>query len=270
MTTTLGTLDQRLRQKEMNDNLKRLGQKYLVISGKGGVGKTTVAVNLAWIKAKAGYRVGLLDIDLHGPDLAWALYLSEAKVTVDEKNRLVPVKAMDNLWVLTVQNLLERKEEALMWRGPRKMRAIIQFIGETAWPDLDYFFIDSPPGTGDETLTVLRNIPDVKALVVSTGHPMAISDVAKSIDCLKTCGAEVKGLIDNLSSLICPECGQETPLYGLGGAQELAATTGIPFLTSLPMDPVASITAEKAKLPLFEACPLSPLSIKLKQLADQL
>jgi Mrp family chromosome partitioning ATPase len=250
--------------------LGRLGKKYLVLSGKGGVGKTTVAVNLAWLKAKAGHSVGLLDIDLHGPDLAGALYLGEAKITADERGRLVPVEARENLWVLTVQNLLGRKEEAVMWRGPRKMRAIIQFIGETAWPELDYFFIDSPPGTGDESLTVVNNIPDVKALVVSTGHPMALSDVAKALDCLKITNTEVFGLIDNLSSLICPECGKQTPLYGRGGAEELAARMGVPFLVSLPMDPSASIAADEAKLPLVEAVPDGPLSRKLRELADRL
>jgi Mrp family chromosome partitioning ATPase len=247
-----------------------MGEKYLVISGKGGVGKTTVAVNLAWLKAKEGYRVGLLDIDLHGPDLAGALYLDEAKIAVDDNGRLVPVEARNNLWVLTVQNLLGRKEEAIMWRGPRKMRAIIQFIGETAWPELDYFFIDSPPGTGDESLTVVRNIPGLKALVVSTGHPMALSDVAKALDCLKTTGTEVFGLIDNLSSLICPECGAETPLHGRGGAQALAAASGIPFLASLPMDPAASLAADMARLPLTEAAPDSPLSLRLRELSARL
>jgi Mrp family chromosome partitioning ATPase len=254
----------------MDATLERLGKKYLILSGKGGVGKTTVAVNLAWLKAKEGYKVGLLDIDLHGPDLAGALYLNEAKVTADDQGHLVPVLARENLWVLTIQNLLERKEEAVMWRGPRKMRAIIQFIGETAWPKLDYFFIDSPPGTGDESLTVVNNISDLKAMVISTGHPMALSDVAKALDCLKITGTQVIGVIDNLSSLICPECGKQTPLYGQEGTQELAAKAGVPFLISLPMDPSASIAADKAKLPLVEAAPNSPLTKGLKELADLL
>jgi Mrp family chromosome partitioning ATPase len=266
----LGTLDQRLREKELAAALKRLGRKYLILSGKGGVGKTTLAVNLAWLKAREGFKVGLLDIDLHGPDLAGALYISGRKITVDEQGRLVPVEAAKNIWVMTVQLLLGRNEEAVMWRGPRKMRAIIQFISETAWPDLDYFFIDSPPGTGDETLTILKNIPDLRALVVSTGHPMTISDVAKAMDCLKICGTEVFGLIDNLSSLICPECGRETPLYGLGGTQRLAHETGVSCLASLPMDPLASQTADKAALPLVEAAPESGLTKKLIELAKKL
>jgi Mrp family chromosome partitioning ATPase len=272
MPTTLGTLDQRLREKEMLATISKLGRKYLVVSGKGGVGKTTLAVNLAWLKAKAGFRVGLLDIDLHGPDLVGALYLGESRLGVDERGFLIPhqVKADLPLWVLTVQQLLDRQQEAVMWRGPRKMRAIIQFINQTAWPELDYFFIDSPPGTGDETLTVIKNIPDLKALVVSTGQSMSISDVAKALDCLSTCGTEVAGLVDNLSSLICPECGQETPLYGRGGTQQLASQLNLQCLASLPMDPKAALAADEARRPLVESAPTSQLTIKLKELAEKL
>ncbi|MDR1298297.1 MAG: Mrp/NBP35 family ATP-binding protein [Deltaproteobacteria bacterium] len=272
MPTTLGTLDQRLREKEMQATVARLGRKYLVVSGKGGVGKTTLAVNLAWLKAREGKRVGLLDVDLHGPDLVGALYLEDSKLGADERGLLVPHKVRDDvgLWTLSVQQLLDRGQEAVMWRGPRKMRAIIQFIGQTAWPELDYFFVDSPPGTGDETLTVVNNIPDIRALVVSTGQSMSVSDVAKALDCLKTCGTEVAGLVDNLSSLICPECGRETPLYGLGGTQELAASLGLECLASLPMDPAAAMAADRLRVPLAEAAPQSALAVKLKALASRL
>jgi Mrp family chromosome partitioning ATPase len=269
MTTTLGTLDQRLREKEMLTTVKRFGKKYLIVSGKGGVGKTTLAVNLAWAKAAAGFRVGLLDIDLHGPDLADALYL-DAQLKVDENKHLIPIEAAPNLWVLTVQHLLSRKNEALMWRGPRKMRAIIQFIGESAWPELDYFFIDSPPGTGDEMLTVIRNIDDLKAVVVSTGHKMAISDVAKVIDCLKICNTEIHGLVDNFSSLICPDCGKQVPLFDRDSSLNLAAEAQVPFLGSLVMEPAAAMAADQAKKPLVAAAPESLLAKQITALAQKL
>jgi Mrp family chromosome partitioning ATPase len=157
-----------------------------------------------------------------------------------------------------------------MWRGPRKMRAIIQFIGETAWPELDYFFIDSPPGTGDETLTVIKNIPDLTAMVVSTGHPMALSDVAKALDCLRTCGTDVLGLVDNFSLLICPECGKITPIRDQDGTRLLAERKGLPLLASLPMDPAAALAADQARLPLVEASPSSPLTKRLEELAAKI
>jgi Mrp family chromosome partitioning ATPase len=269
MITTLGNLDQRLREKEMLATLGRLGRKYLILSGKGGVGKTTLSANLAWVKAKAGFRVGLLDIDLHGPDLAGALY-HEAGVTVDAQGHLIPSQPIENLWVLTLQNLLEGKQEAIMWRGPRKMRAIIQFIGETAWPELDYFFIDSPPGTGDEMLTVLRNVPDVRAVVVSSGHRMALADVAKALDCLKICGTSVAGLVDNLSVMICPDCGGRIVLHNPDSTEAMAKEAGLPFLGSLVMDPAAVKAAELSQKPLVEASPDSPLAAAIMMLAEKL
>ncbi|MDR1486464.1 MAG: Mrp/NBP35 family ATP-binding protein [Deltaproteobacteria bacterium] len=268
MTTTLGTLDQRLREKEMFDAVKRFGKKYLILSGKGGVGKTTVAVNLAWTKAKLGYRVGLLDVDLHGPDLGDALFI-DARLEVDEDKRLIPVEAAPNLWVLTIQHLLSRKDESLMWRGPRKMRAIIQFIGETAWPELDYFFIDSPPGTGDETLTVIRNISDLKGVIVSTGHRMAISDVSKAIDCLKLNNTPIHGLVDNFSALICPDCGKQVPLFDQGATMALAEQENIPYLGSLVMEPKAVRQSDQAKKPLVEAAPNSALAKQIVSLAEK-
>jgi Mrp family chromosome partitioning ATPase len=269
MITTLGELDQRLREREFKETLGRLGRKYLILSGKGGVGKTTLSVNLAWAKARAGYKVGLLDIDLHGPDLAAALYFN-ARLEVDPQGRLVPSSPAPNLWALTLQNLLERDSEAVMWRGPRKMRAIIQFIGETAWPELDYFFIDSPPGTGDETLTVLRQLPDVKALVVSTGQAMALSDVAKALDCLSVVGSGVAGLVDNLSTLICPGCGEAIDIADPGATKALAESLSLPFLGALPQEPAAARLADQARKPVVEAAPDSRLAQAILELAAKL
>lgn len=269
MITTLGELTQSLREKETDETIARLGRKFLILSGKGGVGKTTLAVNLAWAKAKAGFRVGLLDVDLHGPDLASALYC-DARLEVDERGRLIPASPAKNLWILTLQHLLERRDEAIMWRGPRKMRAIIQFIGETAWPDLDYFFIDSPPGTGDETLTVIKRIPDIRPIVVSTGKAMALSDVAKALDCLSVCGVKPLGLIDNLSTLICPDCGREVEIGDPEATKFLAEKLGIPFLASLPMDPAAAKAADQAGKPLVEAAPESGLAKGILLLAESL
>jgi Mrp family chromosome partitioning ATPase len=269
MITTLGELDQGLRERAVIQAAPRLGRKYLILSGKGGVGKTTLAVNLAWAKARAGHKVGLLDIDLHGPDLASALHF-DTRLEVDGQGRLIPASPAPNLWVLTLQHLLERGDEAIMWRGPRKMRAIIQFIGETAWPELDYFIVDSPPGTGDETLTVLKRVPDIKAVVVGSGQSMALSDVAKALDCLSVCGLSPAGLVDNLSTLICPDCGARVELADPGAVKAMAERLGVPFLASLPMEPAATRAADLAGKPLVEAAPDSLLARAILELAESL
>ncbi|MDR2141229.1 MAG: Mrp/NBP35 family ATP-binding protein [Deltaproteobacteria bacterium] len=249
--------------------MARLGRKYLVFSGKGGVGKTTISANLAWHLARSGQRVGLLDIDLHGPDLAGALYL-DAQLTADDRGRLLPIEAIPGLWVLTIQHLLTDESQAVMWRGPRKMRAIAQFLTDTAWPELDYFLIDSPPGTGDETLTIIQQIKDLTALVVVTGHRLAIADVSKAISCLNTSKTRILGLVENQSILICPECGQNIQIHDPENVAALAQKTGLKVLGRLPYDPKAARLAEKVQKPLVEACPQSPLSQGIKELAQSL
>ncbi|MDR1607434.1 MAG: Mrp/NBP35 family ATP-binding protein [Deltaproteobacteria bacterium] len=266
MPTTFEDLDRGIRQKEMEAVLSRLGRKYLIFSGKGGVGKTTLTVNLAWSLARAGYRVGLLDVDLHGPDLAGALYL-DAQLTADDQGRLIPIEVIPGLWVLTIQHLLTDERQAIMWRGPRKTRAIGQFLGETAWPKLDYFFIDSPPGTGDETLTTAHHIKDLKAILTLTGHRLAIADAYKAISCLKQAKTEIIGLVENQSSLICPACGQSVPFHDPENIQILAQKTNLKILARLPFDPKAALLAEKAQKPLVEAAPESSLAILTRELA---
>jgi Mrp family chromosome partitioning ATPase len=266
MPTTFDDLGREIQRKEMAETVARLGRKYLVMSGKGGVGKTTIAVNLAWLLAKAGRRVGLLDIDMHGPDLAAALHRN-ARLTADAKGRLLPVEIFPGLWALTVQYLLDDESQAVMWRGPRKIRAIAQFLGDVAWPDLDYFFVDSPPGTGDETLAILNMIKDLTAVVVATGQRLAIADAHKSISCLKQANAKILGLVENQAGLICPACGQLAPLYDPESAEELARETGLKILARLPFDPKAVAEAEKAQKPLAEACPASPVTALLWDLA---
>jgi Mrp family chromosome partitioning ATPase len=238
----------------------------LILSGKGGVGKTTLTVNLAWELARQGFKVGLLDIDFHGPDLGEALYL-KADIKVDDRGKLLPVLATPNLWVLTVQHLLAQPDDAVMWRGPRKMRAILQFLSDTSWPELDYFFVDSPPGTGDETLTIIGHIPDIKALVVCTGHSLAISDVTKAINCLKQKSVDIFGLLENMGSLICPKCHEEILLYEGKEVLNLAQKCGISLLASFPLDPKAVRIADEIRKPLVEAAPDSIFSEKIRDLS---
>ncbi|MDR3204213.1 MAG: Mrp/NBP35 family ATP-binding protein [Deltaproteobacteria bacterium] len=261
--------DQRFSERVLSDILKKFKRKYIFLSGKGGVGKTTLSANVGWAKAKEGFKVGMLDSDLHCPNLGSALFLKD-RVTADDDGLLVPVKATDNLLVLTLQNMLQSESEAVIWRGPRKTKAIFEFLSRTAWPELDYFIIDSPAGTGDETLAVLNAIPEVEAVAVFTGHPMSLSDVSKALDCLNKCNIKVKGLVETFSSIICPQCGRRTRLFSSQTCKALATANDLPILATVPMDPAAGLAALKLSKPLIDAAPQSPLTLAIKELSEQL
>jgi Mrp family chromosome partitioning ATPase len=247
----------------------RMGKKYLIMSGKGGVGKTTVAAGLALAKARAGKRVGLLDIDFHGPNVCGALFLEE-RISVNSAAKLIPLNPFPNLHVLSIQSLLENPDGAVLWKGPRKLMAISQFIGETEWPELDYFFIDSPPGTGDESLAAARTIPDLSAILVTTGHSLSLSDAAKAASFLKTVGTSLTGIVDSMGTLICPSCGEETVLYEPQLIQNLAATLGSEVLVRIPWDLSAAKLSESLKKPVLDAAPESVLTRRLLELAGKL
>jgi Mrp family chromosome partitioning ATPase len=269
MLTTLGDLDQRLRERNTLTKLSRMGKKYLVMSGKGGVGKSTLAVGIALAKAMEGKRTGLLDIDFHGPNVAGALFL-EDKVTVNDLGKLTPILARPNLHVLSVQSLLENPNDAVLWRGPRKLRAIAQFIGEADWPELDYFIIDSPPGTGDEALSAAKTIPNLKGVLVTTGHSLSLSDAAKAAGFLKTVGMELFGVVDSLGSLVCPDCHKEIVLFDKEKAQSFAQSLNSNVLARIPMDIEALRLSERQRKPVLEAAPESILSKKILELAGKL
>jgi Mrp family chromosome partitioning ATPase len=267
--TTLGDLDRSLKRREAEGRLARTGRKYLVMSGKGGVGKTTVCVNTALAKARSGARVGILDIDFHGPDVAGALFLN-ARVEADDLDRLIPVKARDNVWVLTVQHLLSGPDDAVMWRGPRKTRAIEKFVTDAAWPELDYFFVDSPPGTGDEALSAIRSIPGLEAILVTTGHSLSLADAAKAASFLKAAGAPLAGVVDSMCSVVCPRCAVETPIHPPEAVEGFARRHGASVLARLPWDLEAQRLSETLGKPIVEAVPDSSLARRIGELADAL
>lgn len=266
---TLGDLDKARRRKELSDVLAAIDRKYLIMSGKGGVGKTTVAVNLAAAKAAAGYSVGLLDIDLHGPSTALALGLEENSLAFDGDGKLIPMTSEFGLKAVTIQGLLPKRDEAVIWRGPKKIRAIRQFFSEVVWGKLDYLFIDSPPGTGDEPLTVLQTVPDVRPLMVTSGSRLAVGDVAKAFSFLKMLKHPAIGLVDNQSWYVCPRCGLETDLHDRRAAGLLAERENTPLLASLPLDLEAGRAAEEGR-PLVWSYPDHSFSTMMKQLAEKL
>lgn len=229
-------IEQAVQDVAVKDSLEKIKNKYIVMSGKGGVGKTSVSVNLAIALAKKGHKVGLMDVDIHGPDVPRMLGV-QGMLGVNESRKLIPLKYSDNLVAVSIESLSASRDDAIIWRGPIKHGVIKQFIGEVEWGNLDYLLIDSPPGTGDEPLTVAQVISDAKAIIVTTPQEVALGDVRKSINFCKTVNMQVFGLVENMSGFSCPHCGKEIDLFGSGGGEKTAAAMGIPFLGKIPFDP---------------------------------
>lgn len=223
------------RDAEVKRTLDRVKHKFIIMSGKGGVGKTSTAVNLSLTLASMGHRVGIMDVDLHGPDVPRMLGLS-GMLDMGTNQKLNPMRYSKNLSAVSIESLTPTKDEAIIWRGPVKYSAIQQFIGDVAWGDLDFLLIDAPPGTGDEPLTVAQTIPDAKAIIVTTPQEVSLADVRKSINFCKTVKMEIYGLIENMSGFVCPHCQAAIDLFGSGGGEKTAAATGISFLGKIPFD----------------------------------
>jgi len=217
-------------------SLGHIKNKILVMSGKGGVGKTSTSVNLSIALANKGYQVGIIDVDLHGPDVPRMLGLDGAP-QVNQNRKLIPLSYSDNLKAISIESFTPNKDEAIIWRGPLKFSAIKQFIGDVDWKDLDFLIIDSPPGTGDEPLTVAQTISDAKAVIVTTPQEVALADVRKSINFCKTVKMKIFGLLENMSGFSCPHCSETIDLFGSGGGEKTARQMGIPFLGKIPFDP---------------------------------
>jgi ATP-binding protein involved in chromosome partitioning len=216
-------------------SLKKIKNKLIVLSGKGGVGKTSVSVNLAIALANKGFNVGIMDVDLHGPDVPRMLGL-KGMLGMSKNNKLDPMKYSNNLKVVSIESLIASKDDAIIWRGPLKYSAIRQFIGEVEWGELDYLIIDSPPGTGDEPLTVAQTISDAKAIIVTTPQEVSLADVRKSISFCRTLKMEIIGLVENMSGFTCPHCNKMVDLFGSGGGEKTAIAAGIEFLVRIPFD----------------------------------
>jgi Mrp family chromosome partitioning ATPase/predicted Fe-Mo cluster-binding NifX family protein len=222
--------------KAIHGALGMIKHKFLVMSGKGGVGKSSVSANLAVALSKTGAKVGIMDVDLHGPDIPRMLGL-KGLLEVSEDNRLLPKRYSDNLKVVSVESLAQNEDEAIIWRGPLKMHVIRQFISDVRWDRLDYLVIDSPPGTGDEPLSIAQTIPGAKAIIVTTPQEIALADIRKSISFCRTVNMPVFGLIENMSGFVCPHCGGSMELFGTGGGFKTALATNVPFLGAIPFDP---------------------------------
>jgi ATP-binding protein involved in chromosome partitioning len=248
--------------------LARIRHKFLVMSGKGGVGKTSVAVNLAMALAQKGFKVGLMDVDIHGPDVPRMLGLSGVKADLSGE-KLEPMRYSDNLSAISIEGILPDKDTAIIWRGPLKHSAITQFVSEVNWGDLDYLIIDSPPGTGDEPMSVAQTVPEARAIVVTTPQEVALSDVRKSINFCKKLNMEIFGIIENMSGYACPHCGEEIDLFGMGGGEKTAKQFGLRFLGRIPFEPEFVKAADNGEA--FQSSHKdSPVTKALSSIADSI
>ncbi len=226
------------RKKRIDENMAMIKHKLVVISGKGGVGKTTVAVNLAMSLASVGLRVGIMDVDITGPNVTKMLGVDDnLKPRVDTSdNQFYPVNGPLDIKVISMSFLTEDRDTPVIWRGPMKMGAIRQFLGDARWGELDYIVFDLPPGTSDETLDILQLIPDEHVIVVSTPQEVALLDARKTIRMSQIMERNVLGIVENMSGFKCPHCGKHIDLYPPGGVEKAAEDFDIELLGQIPFE----------------------------------
>ncbi len=249
--------------------MDKIGHKILVLSGKGGVGKSTVAVNLAVSLARAGKKVGLLDIDIHGPSIPQMLQLRNEDLKLKE-GVILPVNYKNNLKVMSMGLLMEGRDEAVIWRGPLKMKVIKQFLKDVEWGELDYLIVDSPPGTGDEPLSIAQLIPRADgAVIVTTPQEVSISEVRRSISFCRKMSMDILGVIENMSGFICPGCGAKVNIFGTGGGPRMAEDMGVPFLGSIPIDKGIMEACDEGR-PYLEQYPVTETAKEFEKIIKQL
>ncbi len=221
---------------KLNDNLKKIKHKILVMSGKGGVGKSTVAANLAVALSMKGLETGLLDVDIHGPSIPKMLKIEDAVITGDREG-LQPVIVPPHLRVMSMAFLLQDRDLPVIWRGPMKMGVIKQFLGDVRWGELDFLIADLPPGTGDEPLSIAQLIKDIDGtVIVTTPQDVALLDARKATKFSESVKVPVLGIVENMSGFTCPHCGEEIELFKRGGGKKAAEEMKVPFLGAIPLD----------------------------------
>ena len=226
--------------------LSQMKNRLLVFSGKGGVGKSTVAANLALALAQKGQKVGLLDIDIHGPNLAKMLGVEDKYLDISPAG-IKPVQVNQNLKLVSMSFLLQDPNMPVIWRGPMKMKAIQQFLGDVKWDELDWLVIDSPPGTGDEPLSVAQLIPATGAVIVTTPQEVSLMDSRKAVAFARKLNLNILGIIENMSGMVCPHCGKKIDLFKEGGGYRAALELGVPFLGKIPLDPQIVTLGDEGK-----------------------
>jgi len=245
------------RERMLKEKLSHIEHKLMVMSGKGGVGKSTVAANLAVSFARQGYEVGILDADVHGPNIPKMLGLDQAKLIGTDQGML-PVPLYPNLKVLSMAFLLPNADSPVVWRGPLKHGVFQQFLGEVEWGELDYLIVDLPPGTGDEPLSIAHLIGQVDgSIIVTTPQEVALLDSRKAVIFSQMVHVPVVGIVENMSGFLCPHCGKEINLFKVGGGEKAARELKVPFLGRIPLDPEIVQNCDQGK-PFVAVHPNSP------------
>jgi len=254
---------------QLRDSLSRIGHVVIVLSGKGGVGKSTVSSNLAMALSMEGYRTGLMDVDITGPNIPKMFHIEDEKLYANENSKLVPISVPPSLSVMSMGFLLPDKDSAVLWRGPMKSSAIRQFISDVEWGDLDYLVVDMPPGTGDEAMSIVQLIPDADgAVIVTTPQDVALLDSRKSITFAAQTKLPVIGLVENMSGFVCPHCGKTTEIFGSGGGERTAETLNIRFLGRVPLEP-GVVASGDSGMPIVISEPGSASAAAFREIADK-
>jgi len=254
--------------KEIREKLEGFKNKILVMSGKGGVGKSTIAAYLSVGLARKGFQVGLMDVDLHGPSIPRLLGLKGEIVSSPGLKKGIPLSYLPNMQVMSIEALLGDKDTATIWRGPLKIGVIKQFINDIAWSNSDYLIIDCPPGTGDEPLTIAQIIPDTKAIIVTTPQEISLADVRKSINFCHQVNMQILGLIENGSGLKCPHCGKTIDLFKTNGGIITAKKAGLKLLGSLPLEPDIVLEGDNGTVNWMEQKDL-PYTVNFTKIVDE-
>ena len=242
--TTANSRDVTAKDPKIKETLRKIKSIIVVMSGKGGVGKSTVATNLAFSFSIHGYEVGLLDVDINGPDIPKMLGIENHRLG-GTGEKIVPVIVPPHLKVVSMAFLLKDRDTPIIWRGPIKMQAINQFLGDVQWGHLDYLIIDLPPGTGDEPLSIAQLIPKSNgAIIVTTPQDVALLDSRKAVNFAKALKMPVIGILENMSGFNCPHCGEAIDLFKVGGGEKAARDLGVPFLGRIPIDPQVVIRSD--------------------------
>jgi ATP-binding protein involved in chromosome partitioning len=256
-------------EQEIAEKMRHVRYKIVILSGKGGVGKTTVAVNLATALAWKGNVVGILDADIHGPDVPKMLGLEGTRMVGGDKG-LEPVLGPLNILTVSMEFLLQSADTPVIWRGPLKMRVINEFLSKVNWGTLDYLIIDLPPGTGDESLSIMQLLPNLDGvIIVTTPQEVALLDSRKAASMVRQLNIPILGLIENMSGFHCPHCGKATNLFGKGGGKQAAQELNLYFLGELPFDPRVMTLSDEGK-PFIVSEAKSPVAQAFQHVVDRL